>query len=98
MLRIGLFGISVILVTIGLAGIAFPSDKPFDGKYIIFEEGVLLWAKKEATDEILAKIKAAGFNAFAPIVWHGRGTTWRSKYAEWDFWLKSQPNDGFDPL
>ena len=43
---------------------------------------------EEATDEVLARIKTAGFNVFGPIVWHGRGATWPSAYAEWDCWLK----------
>jgi hypothetical protein len=90
--------VALTVATDLLSGITFPSDRTFNGKRMVFEEGVLQWASKEATDEILSRIKGAGFTAFAPIVWHGRGTTWPSKYAEWDFWLKSQPKENFDPL
>lgn len=74
------------------------ASKTFAGKRIIFEEDVLRWTSKAAADEVLARIKAAGFNAFSPIVWHGRGTVWPSQYAEWDYWLKAYPKQDYDPL
>jgi uncharacterized lipoprotein YddW (UPF0748 family) len=74
------------------------AGKTFAGKKIIFEEDVSAWTTKQGTDELLMRIKTAGFNAFSPVVWHGRGTTWPSKYAEWDYWLKAQPKQDFDPL
>ncbi len=77
---------------------ALASGKTFAGKKIIFEEDVSAWTTKQGTDELLMRIKTAGFNAFSPVVWHGRGTTWPSTYAEWDYWLKAQPKQGFDPL
>lgn len=85
-------------------GLIVPPDhgsaatKTFAGKRIIFEEDVLSWTSKEATDKVLNRIAAAGFNAFSPIVWHGRGTTWPSTFAEWDSWLKAYPKQGYDPL
>ncbi|TKB73755.1 MAG: hypothetical protein E8D46_07645 [Nitrospira sp.] len=87
-----------------VVGLIVPSEhsaaasKTFAGKRIIFEEDVLSWTSKEATDALLARIRLAGFNAFGPIVWHGRGTTWPSAYAEWDSWLKAYPKLGYDPL
>lgn len=88
----------VILACIDPWGIAGAAGKTFAGKRIIFEEGVLQWGTKEATDQILVRIKDAGFNAFGPIVWHGRGTMWPSTYAEWDYWLKDRPKQDYDPL
>lgn len=77
---------------------ALAAGKTFAGKRIIFEEGVPAWTTRQGADELLKRIKDAGFNAFSPIVWHGRGTTWPSKYIEWDYWLKDQPKQNFDPL
>ena len=74
------------------------ASKTFAGKRIIFEEDVRSWTSKEATDELLNRIRIAGFNVFSPIVWHGRGTTWPSAYAEWDSWLKAYPKQDYDPL
>ncbi|NOS80348.1 MAG: family 10 glycosylhydrolase [Nitrospira sp.] len=74
------------------------ASKTFAGKRIIFEEDVLRWASKEAADEALARIRIAGFTAFSPVVWHGRGATWPSNYAEWDDWLKDHPKQSYDPL
>lgn len=88
----------VILTCIILCGDAGAAGKTFAGKRIIFEEGVLQWSSKEATDQLLVRIKSTGFNAFGPIVWHGRGAMWPSTYAEWDYWLKAQPKQDFDPL
>lgn len=74
------------------------ASKTFAGKRIIFEEDVLAWTTKQGVDELLMRIKTAGFNAFSPVVWHGRGTTWPSIFAEWDYWLKAYPKQGYDPL
>jgi len=79
-------------------GHGLAASKTFAGKRIIFEEDVRSWTSKEATDELLSRIKTAGFNAFGPIVWHGRGATWPSAYAEWDSWLNAQPKQDYDPL
>ena len=96
--RLLLFAWLLVFGLIVSAEPALAAGKTFAGKRIIFEEDVHSWTSKEATDELLRRIKAAGFNAFGPIVWHGRGTTWPSAYAEWDSWLKEQPKQGYDPL
>src|SRR5262245_18109407 len=77
---------------------AHAGGKTFAGKRVIFEEDVLGWASKQQIDELLFKIKTAGFTAFSPNVWHGRGTSWPSKYAEWDYWLKDRPKTNYDPI
>lgn len=87
-----------LLVGLWPCGHSAAAGKTFAGKRIIFEEGVLHWTGREQTDQILERIARAGFNAFGPIVWHGRGTTWPSAYAEWDSWLKDHPKRDFDPL
>ncbi len=73
------------------------SGKTFAGKRIISEEGID-WTTREKADAMLVRIKDARFNVFMPIVWHGRGTTWPSQHADWDFWLKATPKENFDPL
>ena len=88
----------MMLMCFVLCGDAHAAGKTFGGKRIIFEEDVLNWTGKAATDQALNRIKSAGFNAFSPVVWHGRGTTWPSKYAEWDPWLKTQLQENYDPL
>src|SRR5262249_1511847 len=97
-LLLALFVNLVLFGCLIYCGDAYAAAKTFAGKRIIFEEGVLEWTSKEGADRLLTRIKSAGFNAFSPIVWHGRGTAWPSKYAEWDSWLQDQPKEGFDPL
>lgn len=70
----------------------------FSGKRALVEEDVLRWTKKDYLDQMLPRIKAAGFNVLIPYVWHGRGTSWLSDKAPWDTWLNSIPKDGFDPI
>lgn len=96
--RLLLFACLLVVGPMVLPDHGVAASKTFAGKRIIFEEDVSSWTSKEATDEVLSRIKAAGFNAFSPIVWHGRGTTWPSTYAEWDSWLKAYPKQGYDPL
>src|SRR5215467_6320282 len=92
------FAISIPLSCLVPHGNADAAGRTFAGKRIIFEEDVLNWTSKETIDDLLSRINRAGFNAFSPIVWHGRGTTWPSQYAEWDSWLTTQSKQSFDPL
>lgn len=98
LLVIPLLLIATPMADAAAGGVAWAAEKTFAGKRIIFEEDVLNWTGKEATDKLLARIKRAGFDIFSPNVWHGRGATWPSKYAEWDSWLKPQLKDNYDPL
>ncbi|UVT14502.1 MAG: family 10 glycosylhydrolase [Nitrospira sp.] len=49
-------------------------------------------------DEVLSRIKNAGFNVYMPTVWQGRGAAWPSKHAPWDTKLADRPKSDFDPL
>lgn len=69
----------------------------FAGKRVIFDE-TTGWTTPEGAARILARVKAAGFNVYAPNVWHGRGTTWPSQYAPWDPRVNVAPRTGSDPL
>lgn len=71
---------------------------PFEGKRAILDGDIPSWTTKEHIDEILTRIKRAGFNVYMPTVWQGRGTTWPSKYAPWDTKLADRPKANFDPL
>lgn len=71
---------------------------PFSNKRAILDGDIGLWTKKEEVDRRLQRIKEAGFNVYMPAVWYGRGTTWPSQYAPWDFSLGGNIPDGFDPL
>ncbi|MBX3330107.1 MAG: family 10 glycosylhydrolase [Nitrospira sp.] len=75
---------------------AFPS--PFEGKRAILDGDIPLWTKKEHVDEVLSRVKSAGFNVYMPTVWQGRGTAWPSKYAPWDTKLADRDKENFDPL
>ncbi|MCE5240249.1 family 10 glycosylhydrolase [bacterium] len=61
-----------------------PAPKlPRDGQGRLRESRAILdeswnWASREGADQIVARLKAAGFNVFVPCVWHGRGTHWPS--------------------
>lgn len=64
---------------------------------IIFDEGIA-WAKsKHATDQILHRIKMAGFNVYIPVVWHGKGTYYPSQIAHVDDRLGTVISE-YDPL
>lgn len=93
-LRSILIGVIALLAS---AQLAMSADAPFLGKRAIFDEG-LGWATREGADRTLDRIRKAGFNVYVPCVWHGRGTSWPSKLAPWDPFLKEQPKAGYDPL
>lgn len=63
---------------IGIVSSAEPS--PLE-KRAILDEG-FQWLSPLKVDEVLSRIKYAGFNIFVPIVWHGRGASWNSKLVE----------------
>ncbi|MEW6247778.1 MAG: family 10 glycosylhydrolase [Nitrospirota bacterium] len=69
----------------------------FAGKRVIFDESTG-WTTPEGAARTLARVKAAGFNVYAPNVWHGRGTTWPSQYAPWDPRVNGVSRAGSDPL
>lgn len=71
---------------------------PFEGKRAILDGDIPSWTKKEHVDEVLSRIKRAGFNVYMPTVWQGRGTAWPSKHAPWDIKLADRPKSNFDPL
>ena len=93
-----LFTMILLLGLMCLPNLSLSADKTLAGKHMIFEEDVLSWTNRAAADEVLNRVKAAGFNAFSPNVWHGRGSTWPSEYAEWDTWLNTHPKENYDPL
>ena len=66
----------------------------------MFDES-LNWATPQEANKMCERLKQAGFNVIMPNVWHGRGTSWPSKFAPWDSdrlvdIAKSTP--GYDPL
>lgn len=71
---------------------------PFEGKRAILDGDIPSWTKKEYVDEVLSRIKRAGFNVYMPTVWQGRGTVWPSKHAPWDTKLANRHKSNFDPL
>jgi uncharacterized lipoprotein YddW (UPF0748 family) len=64
----------------------------------IFDEGIDWATSRSKTDEILSRIKQAGFNVYVPCVWHGKGTYYRSPVANYDIRLKKRMSTGDDPL
>lgn len=70
----------------------------FANKKAILDGDIDLWTKKEELDRRLGRIKQAGFNVYMPAVWYGRGTTWPSRHAPWDFTLGARITESFDPL
>lgn len=90
-----IFSIGVLLVLVYSS--AAEAQTRFSGKRAIFDEGIG-WTTKEGADQTLRRIQEAGFNVYIPCVWHGRGTSWPSKLAPWDFYLKGHRREGHDPL
>ncbi len=76
---------------------------PTDGNAIqniraIFDEDGS-WARSPATiDARLTTIKAAGFNAYFPCVWHSQGTRFKSSLAMPEIQLAVSMSNGWDPL
>jgi len=70
----------------------------FANKRAILDGDIGLWTNKEEVDRRLQRIKEAGFNVYIPAVWYGRGTTWPSRYAPWDFTLGPKITQTYDPL
>lgn len=51
---------------------------------VMFDED-MHWAKsKQTADQILGRLKAAGFNVYVPCVWHGNGTYYPTRLTEPD--------------
>lgn len=80
-----------------VAATAAPAGKTFAGMRMILDEEPF-WARPAYADQALKRLKDAGFNAYSPNVWHGRGATWPSELAPRDPWLKDLPAGGYDPL
>jgi len=59
---------------------ALPSGARLENR-VIFDEDMRWATSREATDRILARVKAAGFNVYVPCVWHGRGTYYATPLA-----------------
>ena len=70
----------------------------FANKRAILDGDIGLWTNKKEIDLRLQRIKEAGFNVYMPAVWYGRGTTWPSHYAPWDFTLGRNVTHAYDPL
>ncbi len=94
-----------ILIFIGALGISLMLDSAveagnatFANKRAILDGEIGLWTNKDEIDRRLQRIKEAGFNVYMPAVWYGRGTTWSSRYAQWDFTLDRKVTQGHDPL
>jgi uncharacterized lipoprotein YddW (UPF0748 family) len=77
------------------ATVARASEPLEEESRIIFDEG-LNWVTRASADRLCSRIARAGFNAFSPCVWHGRGAIWPSQLAPWD--SHNVRAQGFDPL
>ena len=83
----------------GLAPLdAIAGNRTFSGQRAIMDGDIGLWTSPKEIDQRLQRIKDAGFTVYMPAVWYGRGTTWPSRYAPWDFTLNTQSFVERDPL
>lgn len=64
---------------------------------VIFDEDMHWAVSKESADNILSRVKAAGFNVFIPCVWHGNGTYYPTLLTGPDPKL-ADVISGYDPL
>jgi uncharacterized lipoprotein YddW (UPF0748 family) len=89
----------LVMIIVHFAGdYASAREAAFKNKRAILDGDIGEWTKKEELDERLQRIKKAGFNVYMPAVWFGRGTTWPSRHASWDFTLKPNGTEHRDPL
>lgn len=65
---------------------------------VIFDESMQWAYSEQATDEVLARIEAAGFNVYVPCVWHGKGTYYPSPLVTEDATIQTRIARGEDPL
>jgi len=94
---LGLAVVGLVVVGMVVAAGAARSERTFAGKNMILDEDPW-WTNREFADKALDRIQNAGFNAYSPMVWHGRGATWPTKLAPRDPWLRALPTTGYDPL
>ena len=91
-----------IAVTLGVSSAvahnAQADGHTFGNRRAILDGDINQWTNKQEIDRRLQRIKDAGFNVYVPAVWYGRGTTWPSRYAPWDFTLSSEVSQNYDPL
>jgi uncharacterized lipoprotein YddW (UPF0748 family) len=64
----------------------------------IFDEDMHWAFSKKKADEILTRVKAAGFNIYVPCVWHGNGAYYPTALAPMNPKLASMVPEGYDPL
>lgn len=85
-------------------GIALPLKQKRNSQGKLLESRALFdedmhWAfSKKKTDEILTRVKAAGFNIYVPCVWHGNGAYYPSSLAPMNTKLASIIPEEYDPL
>lgn len=77
--------------------IALLSSQSHSEVRVILDED-FYWVTKKGADEVLERVKAAGFNVFVPCVWHGRGVTWNSKFKFREPRWEKVRKTGHDPL
>ena len=90
--------IATLAISLGLGFDVNAGAATFGNKRAILDGDIGLWTNKEEVDRRLQRIKDAGFNVYIPAVWYGRGTTWSSRYAPWDFTLGPKVTQAYDPL
>jgi uncharacterized lipoprotein YddW (UPF0748 family) len=74
------------------------ATKPLTERRVMFDEAITWATSKEATDQILDRLKAAGMNIYVPCVWHGRGTFYPSTLNQLDPRLAKSVVPGEDRL
>jgi uncharacterized lipoprotein YddW (UPF0748 family) len=77
---------------------SLPADVLVKESRVILDEN-FDWLTRDTADNVLARIKRAGFNVFVPVIWHGRGTAWPSTRAPKEPRWEDTPHDAeHDPL
>lgn len=87
-----------ILFALACTNPVHAADSIFSGKRAMLDADIDHWTDRDQIDLRLKRVKEAGFNVYVPTVWQGRGTTWPSKYAQWDSTVHAPSKDRFDPL
>lgn len=63
----------------------------------IFDEGTG-WATRSGAEETIKRVHSAGFNAYMPCIWHGRGSRFNSKVAPSEKGLENNKEDALSFL
>ncbi|MFA7096084.1 MAG: family 10 glycosylhydrolase [Gammaproteobacteria bacterium] len=89
--------VAALLLAVAAGAVPGAAAAPAERR-VIFDESMHWAYSEQATDAVLARIEAAGFNVYVPCVWHGKGTYYPSPLVTEDATIQARIARGEDPL